>query len=186
MAKRKDARPKSLKFQRDPREYDPRYFLPNIRAGRGWESEAEQRAELRRLKKNVKARLKRLEASEYSGLGSKLLQETPFADVLADPLKFTMEEQLAAFARIYEEDISISGLKKEKAMRESWAEWVGGIYSKEGRDIGFNEIMAAARYAGLVDQFGSERVARLADGVEEKNLDGVQVLENIGSYLRGA
>ena len=173
------------KYRPAEQEFEGRYYYPNIMAGRGWESEAEQRKELQRLKKNVRARLKRLQQSEeFREIGAKRLMELPFADVIQDPSRFTMQEQLAAFARVYHSDISITKLRADQKMRAEWAAQVADTYLNEVGKIGFDEFMAAARYSGLIDIYGSEAVARMQENVEENELDAKQVLSNFESYQR--
>lgn len=186
MPRKKAGRKKTPKrYQPAEQYYDSRYYYPNIIAGRGWESEAEQRKELSRMKKNVRARLKRLEKSpEYRELGMKKLMELPFADVIADPSRFSMQEQLAAFSRAYYSGISITALRTEQKMREEWAAQVADVYLNQVGSIGFDEFMAAARYSGLIDIYGSEAVARMQENVEENRLDAKQVLSNYNAYAR--
>lgn len=193
MAKRRPAQraKKKKQFRPDGQQMDPRYYLPNIKSGKGWEADnpealqRQQKKELARLKKNVRARIQRLKGSEYAEIGMKRLQEMPFADVLLDPSAFSTEEQLAAFARISEENISISGIRREQKMREEWAVTIAGAYQTDIGSLGFNEVMAAARYSGLIDSYGSEAVARYAESIEDQNLDATQIFQNIGSFLAG-
>lgn len=182
MAKRKM---RTSKFDELIAAYDPRYYYPHILRGEGWTGEAEMRSELRRLKKNVRARIKRLEQSQYADIGMKRLMETPFADVLTNGSAFSLEEQLAGYARLYYENISITGIRRDIKQAQEWAGMVWQQYSDQyGGAVGFNEFMAAARYAGLMDTYGSEQVSRIYDNIEENNLDVAQIFENFSMFAR--
>lgn len=182
MAKRKM---RTSKFDELVAAYDPRYYLPNIRSGAGWADESEMRSELRRLKKNVRARLRRLEQSQYADIGMKRLMEVPFADVLTNSNAFSLEEQLAGYARLYYENVSITGIRQSVKQAQEWAGMVWQQYADQyGGAVGFNEFMAAARYAGLMDTYGSDQVYRMYENIEENNLDVAQVFENFAMFAR--
>ena len=170
------------KAQKAMGSLDAKYNLYSIQNMQGWGNEEEQRRDLKRLKKNVKARLAALEKSDYAAMGKKALQETPFADVLQRPEAFTMQEQLAAYARIAEANISITGMKRTLDFVEEWAGEAAANYMQERGAIGYNEFMGAAKASGLLDMYGSEEVARLADMAEAGEIDAVQVLSNFRNY----
>lgn len=164
--------------------FPERYYKHNILSGKGWADKREQKKELARLKRLVNRRMAAIERADerLKHEAHTRLQAVELADVIQNPNRFSMEEQLAAFSRLAYTNISVTGLRRQFKEEQKFAAEVATYYELKFDEIQFGEFMGAARYSGIMGRKGSEEVARMWDVVEERRLNPVRVLENYERY----
>ena len=139
---------------------------------------------LRKYRTKVEKEINKARSSEYAVEAEKEIRGLYLADVILNPDKFSLEDQLKAFENAVNVGFSVKGIKETIRSQQEFAAQIGSYYEQKFDEIGFGEFMGAVRYSGIMDRYGSEQAARLYYTAEERNLNMERVLANYERYSK--